>query len=128
MLPEASVYASSGAPRALHAATCACIRAFSSSTELLNSDPGNQPDTSASPERWRSTPSACAFVGNLIPLSIPLNPASRACARHTSRVMSLPNWESALSNQAIGETPKRTFINSINEQWVEWRESQSTAR
>jgi len=35
---------------------------------------------------------------------------------------------SNITRERLGWTPKRTFINSINEQWVEWRESQSTAR
>lgn len=35
---------------------------------------------------------------------------------------------SRITRERLGWTPKRTFINSIDEQWREWRESQSTAR
>jgi len=35
---------------------------------------------------------------------------------------------SNITRERLGWTPKRTFINSIDEQWREWRESQSTAR
>jgi nucleoside-diphosphate-sugar epimerase len=35
---------------------------------------------------------------------------------------------SNITRERLGWTPKRTFLNSIDEQWREWRESQSGAR
>src|SRR5215470_4148138 len=101
---------STGAPRARNVAIWPAMRACSSSSGRDRSSPEYQPEISASSCLSRMGPRILGSMGNLTPVSVPENPASRLSFKQVSRLVSPPSWGRSLLVQAMGATPSRIFI------------------
>src|SRR5205814_384118 len=78
--------------------------------DCLRRRPLYQPEISDNPCRSRIDPNTAASRGNLLPSSIPSNPARRASERQVSRGVSPPNSGISSLLQPIGLMPRRTGI------------------
>src|SRR5918912_3520493 len=101
-----------GAPAALKKVICSAIRSFSAAISPSRTRPENQPPHTEMPYRARMGLRTAASIGNRLPVSMPVKPATLAWRRHSSRLTSSLSCSRSSFHQAIGAMPNLAFMPS----------------
>src|SRR5919107_3626386 len=97
-------------PQAASRSRWGCMALISSSTVRVRSSALYQPETNSSPNSPSFALSASGCLGNLLPISVPVKPASRVSRRQVSSGVSPPSSGRSSLLQAIGLVPSLTVI------------------